>query len=186
MFHNRYIPVRHPLPILPITFIIGRGWSPANGQKTRRFFRNEKNGSGSRGNGDPLLSGMAFGAEMVMNGSATVSYIAQAAAEKYMAANEGVKISVSGGGSGNGIKAIIDGTTRISPTLHGSSSRTKSRPRWRRARTPFLSRWPWMPCSPSSTPTILSGISPSTSFGRFTPARSPAGRTWAERTNTSP
>jgi phosphate transport system substrate-binding protein len=59
------------------------------------------------------LSGMAFGAEIVMNGSTTVLPIAQAAAEKYMAANEGVKISVSGGGSGNGIKAIIDGTTDI-------------------------------------------------------------------------
>jgi len=59
------------------------------------------------------LSGMAFGAEIVMNGSTTVLPIAQAAAEKYMAANEDVKISVSGGGSGNGIKAIIDGTTHI-------------------------------------------------------------------------
>jgi phosphate transport system substrate-binding protein len=30
-----------------------------------------------------------------------------------MAANGGVKITVSGGGSGNGIKALIDGTTDI-------------------------------------------------------------------------
>lgn len=59
------------------------------------------------------LSGAAFGAELVMNGSTTVLPIAQAAAEKYMEANSVVKISVSGGGSGNGIKAIIDGTTDI-------------------------------------------------------------------------
>ena len=59
------------------------------------------------------LSGMALAGDMVMNGSTTVLPIAQSAAEKFMAANPGVKISVSGGGSGNGIKAIIDGTTDI-------------------------------------------------------------------------
>lgn len=59
------------------------------------------------------LSGAAFGAELVMNGSTTVLPIAQAAAEKYMEADSAIKISVSGGGSGNGIKAIIDGTTDI-------------------------------------------------------------------------
>ncbi|HCL78464.1 MAG TPA: phosphate ABC transporter substrate-binding protein [Synergistaceae bacterium] len=59
------------------------------------------------------FSGMAFAAEIVMNGSTTVLPIAQSAAEKYMAANPEAKISVSGGGSGNGIKAIIDGTTDI-------------------------------------------------------------------------
>ena len=59
------------------------------------------------------ISGAAFANALVMNGSTTVLPIAQAAAEKYMAANSGVKISVSGGGSGNGIKAIIDGTTDI-------------------------------------------------------------------------
>ena len=59
------------------------------------------------------ISGAAFANAIVMNGSTTVLPIAQAAAEKYMAANSDVKISVSGGGSGNGIKAIIDGTTHI-------------------------------------------------------------------------
>ncbi len=44
------------------------------------------------------LSGAAFGAELVMNGSTTVLPIAQAAAEKYMEADSAMKISVSGGG----------------------------------------------------------------------------------------
>jgi phosphate transport system substrate-binding protein len=44
--------------------------------------------------------------------------IAQKVAEVYMKVDPKVKISVSGGGSGNGIKAIIDGTTDI-----GNSSR---------------------------------------------------------------
>ena len=59
------------------------------------------------------VAGTAFAGDMVINGSTTVLPIAQAAAEKFMAANGGVKITVSGGGSGNGIKALIDGTTDI-------------------------------------------------------------------------
>ena len=61
-----------------------------------------------------LTSNVAFGAEeLVMNGSTTVLPIAQKAAEVYMKENPGVNISVSGTGSGDGIKALIDGTTDI-------------------------------------------------------------------------
>ncbi|MBU1341290.1 MAG: PstS family phosphate ABC transporter substrate-binding protein [Proteobacteria bacterium] len=54
-----------------------------------------------------------FSGELVIKGSTTVLPIAQKAAEAYMAQNSDVKISLSGGGSGNGIKAIIDGTCDI-------------------------------------------------------------------------
>lgn len=54
-----------------------------------------------------------FAGELAINGSTTVLPIAQKAAEAYMAENPDVKISLSGGGSGNGIKAIIDGTASI-------------------------------------------------------------------------
>jgi phosphate transport system substrate-binding protein len=54
-----------------------------------------------------------FAGELVIKGSTTVLPIAQKAAEAYMAENPEVKISLSGGGSGNGIKAIIDGTADI-------------------------------------------------------------------------
>jgi len=60
-----------------------------------------------------LLGGTAFAEELVINGSTTVLPIGQAAAEKFMEANPGVNVSVSGGGSGNGIKALIDGTTDV-------------------------------------------------------------------------
>lgn len=50
---------------------------------------------------------------IVIKGSTTVLPIAQAAAEEFMKANPDVNISVSGGGSGNGIKAIIDGSCDI-------------------------------------------------------------------------
>lgn len=48
-----------------------------------------------------------------INGSTTVLPIAQKVAEAYMKEHPEVSISVSGGGSGNGIKALIDGTTDV-------------------------------------------------------------------------
>jgi len=67
-----------------------------------------------------LIADVAPGAEesITINGSTTVLPIAQKVAEAYMKENPQVKISVSGGGSGNGIKALIDGMTQI-----GMSSR---------------------------------------------------------------
>ncbi len=60
-----------------------------------------------------IFSGAAFAENLVIKGSTTVLPIAQKVAEAYMKDNPDVKISISGGGSGNGIKAIIDGTTDI-------------------------------------------------------------------------
>lgn len=61
-----------------------------------------------------MMSGMSFaGSSIVIKGSTTVLPIAQAAVEAYMKANPGVQMSVSGGGSGEGIKAIVDKTTDI-------------------------------------------------------------------------
>ncbi|MGD9608365.1 MAG: PstS family phosphate ABC transporter substrate-binding protein [Desulfovibrionaceae bacterium] len=48
-----------------------------------------------------------------VDGSTTVLPIMQKIVEAYMKAHPDVKISVSGGGSGNGIKALIDGATDI-------------------------------------------------------------------------
>ncbi|MFK5953292.1 MAG: phosphate ABC transporter substrate-binding protein [Desulfobacterium sp.] len=60
-----------------------------------------------------MASSQLFAGELVIKGSTTVLPIAQMAAEAYMAEHPDVKISLSGGGSGNGIKAIIDGTADI-------------------------------------------------------------------------
>lgn len=60
-----------------------------------------------------MMTGISFAGELVLKGSTTVLPIAQKAAEAYMADHPDVKISLSGGGSGNGIKALIDGTTHI-------------------------------------------------------------------------
>ncbi len=51
--------------------------------------------------------------EIMVNGSTTVLPIMQKASEAYMAANPNVSIAIAGGGSGNGIKALIDGFTTV-------------------------------------------------------------------------
>jgi phosphate transport system substrate-binding protein len=53
---------------------------------------------------------------VVIKGSTTVLPIAQAALEAYMKAHPGVNISLSGGGSGDGIKALIDKSADIAPS----------------------------------------------------------------------
>jgi phosphate transport system substrate-binding protein len=58
-------------------------------------------------------STLVWAETIVIKGSTTVLPIAQKAVEAYMKKNPDVKISLSGGGSGNGIKAIIDGSTDI-------------------------------------------------------------------------
>lgn len=53
---------------------------------------------------------------LTIQGSSTVLPIAQRAAEAYMEKNPDVNISVRGGGSGNGVAALIDGATDIANT----------------------------------------------------------------------
>ncbi len=60
-----------------------------------------------------LIPGVLLAERLVLKGSTTVLPIAQKVSEAYMKMNPDVKISLSGGGSSNGIKAIIDGTTNI-------------------------------------------------------------------------
>ncbi|RZB30013.1 MAG: phosphate transport system substrate-binding protein [Desulfobacteraceae bacterium Eth-SRB1] len=60
-----------------------------------------------------FTANLVFAGNIVIKGSTTVLPIAQKVAEIYMKDNPDVKISISGGGSGNGIKALIDGSTDI-------------------------------------------------------------------------
>lgn len=55
----------------------------------------------------------AFGGQIVMDGSTTVLPFGQAAAERFMNENNGVKFSVSGTGTGNGFKSLADGSAQI-------------------------------------------------------------------------
>ena len=60
-----------------------------------------------------LCAATATAGNLVIKGSTTVLPISQIAVEDYMKAHPDVNISLSGGGSSNGIKAIIDGSTDI-------------------------------------------------------------------------
>lgn len=61
-----------------------------------------------------LMSGVTFaGSSIVIKGSTTVLPVAQGTLEAFMKKNPSVQISLSGGGSGEGIKALIDKTTDI-------------------------------------------------------------------------
>lgn len=60
-----------------------------------------------------LTAGPAMAGSLIIKGSTTVLPIAQKAAEDFMDQHPDIDISVAGGGSGNGIKALIDGTCHI-------------------------------------------------------------------------
>ncbi|MDR3076529.1 MAG: phosphate ABC transporter substrate-binding protein [Synergistaceae bacterium] len=61
-----------------------------------------------------LSAGCAFAAgEFSIDGSTTVLPFAQSSAEAFMKLYPDVRISVSGSGSGNGAKALIDGTIEV-------------------------------------------------------------------------
>ena len=51
--------------------------------------------------------------QIVINGSTTVLPVMQKAGEAFMAAHPDIHLSISGGGSGNGIKALIEGQCAV-------------------------------------------------------------------------
>ncbi len=60
------------------------------------------------------FASLAFSAQTItVKGSDTMVILAQRWAEKYMSGHPGVSIQVTGGGSGTGISALINGTTDI-------------------------------------------------------------------------
>jgi phosphate transport system substrate-binding protein len=60
-----------------------------------------------------FLTQTGWAGSIVIKGSTTVLPIAQEVVEAYMQQNPDVRISLSGGGSGNGIKALVDASTDI-------------------------------------------------------------------------
>lgn len=60
-----------------------------------------------------FTNGVVHAGNIVIKGSTTVLPIAQVVLENYMKMNPGVNISLSGGGSGDGIKALIDKSADI-------------------------------------------------------------------------
>lgn len=60
-----------------------------------------------------FLANLTFAGSIQIKGSTTVLPVAQKIAEAFKKEYPGISVSISGGGSGNGIKALIDGTTDI-------------------------------------------------------------------------
>jgi phosphate transport system substrate-binding protein len=61
-----------------------------------------------------LMTGVSYAnSSIVIKGSTTVLPVAQGTLEAFMKKNPGVQMSLSGGGSGEGVKALIDKTTDI-------------------------------------------------------------------------
>lgn len=60
-----------------------------------------------------LVGGSSFAEKLVLKGSTTVLPVAQHIAESFMKDYPQIEVTLSGGGSGNGIKAMLDGTTDI-------------------------------------------------------------------------
>jgi phosphate transport system substrate-binding protein len=56
---------------------------------------------------------VAAAEEIIITGSTTVLPVMQKAGEAFMAENPGISLSISGGGSGSGIKALNEGLCRI-------------------------------------------------------------------------
>jgi len=56
---------------------------------------------------------LAAKTEIIINGSTTVLPVMQKAGEAFMAANPDVTLAISGGGSGNGIKALNEGLCQV-------------------------------------------------------------------------
>jgi phosphate transport system substrate-binding protein len=71
------------------------------------------------------------GAAVTVKGSDTMVILAQRWAEAYMKKNGGKKVQVTGGGSGTGIAALINGTTDIADASRGMKDAEKAKVRER-------------------------------------------------------
>jgi phosphate transport system substrate-binding protein len=74
----------------------------------------------------------ARGATLSLKGSDTMVILAQRFAEGYMHAHPGATIQVSGGGSGTGISALLDGTTDVADSSRPITDREREDLRTRR------------------------------------------------------
>ena len=79
------------------------------------------------------ISGSARAGGITMKGSDTMVILGQRWAEDYMKGNAGMTIQVTGGGSGTGISALINGTTDICQSSRSMSAAEKEKVRDRYA-----------------------------------------------------
>jgi phosphate transport system substrate-binding protein len=128
------------------------------------------------------LSAPAFAAkQVVINGSTTVLPVVQKAGEAFMAAHPDVELSISGGGSGNGLKALIEKQCDIamsSRDIKGKEVDAAKKNGVNPQRT-AIAVDAIVPVVNPANP--VSGLTVDQLRDIYT-ARSPTGRTWAART----
>jgi len=88
----------------------------------------EPGGEGS----SETTEGQGQGATLTIKGSDTMVILAQRWAEAFMAANPGTTLQVSGGGSGTGIAALINGTVDLADASRPMKDREKTQIQERR------------------------------------------------------
>src|SRR3972149_4803958 len=77
-----------------------------------------------------IFSGAVLGRKSVtLKGSDTMVILGQRWAEEYMKANPDMIVQVTGGGSGTGIAALINGTTDIAQASRPMKQTEKEKPR---------------------------------------------------------
>ena len=67
----------------------------------------------------------AMAGQLVINGSTTVLPVMQKAGEAFMASHPDIQLSISGGGSGNGIKALMEGQCNIAMSSRDMKDKEK-------------------------------------------------------------
>ena len=75
-----------------------------------------------------VLSGHLVAGEITVKGSDTLVVLAQRWAETYMAGHPGVRVQVTGGGTGTGFAALLGRTTDICTASRRISRATPSAP----------------------------------------------------------
>ncbi len=71
------------------------------------------------------MAAPAQAGQLVINGSTTVLPVMQKAGEAFMAAHPDIQLSISGGGSGNGIKALIEGQCAVAMSSRDMKDKEK-------------------------------------------------------------
>lgn len=72
------------------------------------------------------FSGTAMAGQLTINGSTTVLPVMQKAGEAFMASHPDIKLSISGGGSGNGIKALLEGLCDVAMSSRDMKDKEKT------------------------------------------------------------
>ena len=97
-------------------------------------------GAAGEAEGEATSAGRGAQTTLTIKGSDTMVILAQRWAESFMEANEGTTLQVSGGGSGTGIAALINGTADLANASRPMKDRERTQVQERRGAAPHETR----------------------------------------------